>query len=77
MIITFEPWRPDLGETAGGGNIEATGVVPGINAYEPQPALRAATDHRTRGSRSLVMTLDVAILDRDQLERVVAERVGG
>lgn len=44
MIITFEPWRPDLGETAGGGNIEATGVVPGINAYEPQPALRAATN---------------------------------
>ncbi|AQP48597.1 hypothetical protein BW730_14900 [Tessaracoccus aquimaris] len=37
----------------------------------------ADSPHLTRSSRSLVMTLDVAVLDRDRLERIVGERVGG
>ncbi len=52
-------------------------VTPTFSAVLLAVIAVADSPHFTRGSRSLVMTLDVAILDRDELERVVAERVGG
>lgn len=60
------------------------GLAPG--AWWVTPLLSAAlltvvgiadSPRLARGSRSLVLTLDVAVLDRERLEAVVAQRVGG
>lgn len=56
MLLEFGPWRPDLTDLDS-GCIEATNVVPGIGAYEPQQSLvtfSAPLAERAQGAISLV-----------------------
>lgn len=52
-------------------------VTPAFSAVLLAVVAVADSPRFTRNSRSMVITLDVAILDRDRLERVVSDRVGG
>lgn len=52
-------------------------VTPAFSAVLVTVVAVADSPRFTKNSRSMVLTLDMAILDRDLLERVVSDRVGG